>query len=143
MRSRRRCAWPRASERPFTLEELQAAEQAREHAQIQRDEQDTAYVKTQRRVTLTAADLQPDRRTLTVREAYGVIVDVGGTIDATDLGFRISVPERYGSDDGTDIGARERVREAARLLDQARDLVRDRLQSGRPLPDEPPPIGGG
>lgn len=92
---------------------------------------------------LSVEDLQPDRRTLTLRQAHDTVVELGGTVEPTGRGFRISVPERYAADDGTDIGARERIREAARVLDQARELVRDRLQAGRPLPDEAPAFGGG
>jgi hypothetical protein len=53
------------------------------------------------------------------------------------------VPDRFAEADGADLSTRQSVREAARVLDRARERVRDRLAAGRPLPDEHPPVGGG
>jgi hypothetical protein len=133
--------------RPWTLEQLEADEQAREHAAARRAEAEAeehrAFLQEQPRHVLTAADLEPDRPIPTLREAAETIADAGGTLEPTEHGFAVTVPERFAASDGDDLTARQRVREAARVLDAARELVHARLAEGRSLPDLAPPVGGG
>jgi hypothetical protein len=137
----------RPTTRPFTLEQLEAEEEAREHAATRQAEAEAAehraFLKDQPRHVLTLADFEPDRPILTLREAARVIADAGGALEPTEHGFAVTVPDRFSAHDGHDLTARQRVRDAARVLDQARELVRERLVDGKPLPATPPLVGGG
>lgn len=134
---------------PQTLGELNAERAEAQRAQDQHEARHRDFIASQPMRPLTLNELERNAELPTIRAAAAAVLEHGGKLEAQDGNLIVLLPERFAEDGWGDLGARNMVYPAVRVLLAAKDVILAELAGSKKplnpdrLPDKHALVAGG